>query len=121
MRRRGAQDADDARLGVDPDMHGVRDQLRLEERLHAQPAETAAVGRCSSGCSGTGPEPLPRIAVPVPASSAIETAFCGEPLTVTTPSRELEIERVDLELLGGELEQLVADLPRRLASPRGRC
>ena len=45
----------------------------------------------------------------------------GEPLTRTCAVGELQVGRVDLQLLGRELEQLVADLARGLASRRGRC
>ena len=108
--RRDLEHADDARLAVDLDVRRVRDQLRREERLHAEPADAAAPRR-RGGPRGTLARALAeQLAACAPASSAIDTDRSGLPLTRTAAVGQLEVVAVRLELLGGQVEQLLADL-----------
>ncbi len=78
------QHAHDARLAVDLDAGGVGEDLRLEERLHAEAAEAAL--RVARRVLGHGPRALAEERRRrTPASSAISTAFAGEPTTCTLP------------------------------------
>ena len=59
--------------------------------------------------------PVPVISSPCPqvaaaATSGTEIFFCGAPLATTSPSIDLEVGGIDLELLAGDLEDPLAYL-----------
>ena len=110
MGGRDLQDAHDARVAVDLDAHGVRDELRRQERLHARAARRSPARR-PAGASGTSPEPLPSSGVPVPARSAIETDLSGRALDAHRAVRRARGRRASASSSSAaSVEQLLAHL-----------